>query len=76
MFEAAALRVQLRVEPQTWSAFQLTAIDGLSAAEAAARLSMGVATVFKAKSRVQAMLRDEIRRLDSDETGGSEASAG
>jgi RNA polymerase sigma-70 factor (ECF subfamily) len=76
MFEAAALRVQLRVEPQTWSAFQLTAIDGLAAADAAARLAMGVAAVFKAKSRVQAMLREEIRRLDSNETGVGEASAG
>jgi RNA polymerase sigma-70 factor (ECF subfamily) len=76
LFEAAALRVQLRVEPQTWNAFQLTAVDGLAAADAAARLAMGVAAVFKAKSRVQAMLRDEIRRLDSNETDGDQASLG
>ena len=76
LFEAAALRIQLRVEPRTWNAFQLTAIDGLSAADAAQRLTMTVTAVFKAKSRVQAMLRDEIRRLDISDTNPGQASTG
>ena len=63
LYERAADRVRARVEPHTWEAFRLTGLDGLSGADAAARLGMEVATVFKAKSKVQRMLRDEIRRL-------------
>lgn len=57
-------RVRKRVDPQTWEAFVLTTADGLSGADAAARLGAKVAAVFKAKSRVQQMLRDEIARLE------------
>lgn len=63
---AAMDRVKKRVEPHTWDAFCLTAVDGLSGAEAGEKLGMKVATVFKAKSKVQQMLRDELSRLDSD----------
>ena len=63
--EAAAV-VQLRVEPRTWEAFRLLALEGVSGAEAAQRLGMKVATVFVARSKVQRMLRDEVARLDHD----------
>jgi RNA polymerase sigma-70 factor (ECF subfamily) len=64
LFEEATLRIRLRVEPHTWEAFRLTAVERLSGAEVAERLGMKVATVFKAKSKVQRMLREEITRLD------------
>jgi RNA polymerase sigma-70 factor (ECF subfamily) len=57
-------RVQQRVEPHTWEAFRLTAVEELSGAEAAVRLGLKVATVFKAKSKVQKMLQEEIARLE------------
>jgi RNA polymerase sigma-70 factor (ECF subfamily) len=60
----AQQRVQGRVEPHTWEAFRLTALEGHSGAEAAARLGLKVATVYKAKSKVQQMLREEVARLD------------
>lgn len=66
LLEIATTRVQDRVQPQTWQAFQLTAINGLSGAEAAAQLDMNIATVFKAKSNIQKMLKAEIELLDSD----------
>jgi RNA polymerase sigma-70 factor (ECF subfamily) len=65
LLQSAEKAVQARVEPHTWEAFRLTAIDGLSGAEAAAKLGMQVGTVFKAKSKVQKMLRDEVDRLDA-----------
>src|SRR5262249_16626795 len=37
LLEEAMLRVRLRVAPQTWQAFRLTALEGLSGAEAAGR---------------------------------------
>ena len=60
----AQARVRQRVEPHTWEAFRLTAVEGLSGAEAAARLGLKVATVYKAKSKVQQMLHEEVARLD------------
>ena len=64
LLEQATLRVRLRVEPHTWDAFRLMALEGLSGAEAAARLGMKVAAVFVAKGRVQKMLREEIDLLE------------
>src|SRR5262249_25572624 len=50
LLEMATARVRLRVEPRTWEAFRLTAVEGLPGAEAARRLDLRVAAVFKAKS--------------------------
>jgi RNA polymerase sigma-70 factor (ECF subfamily) len=60
----AMARIRLRVAANKWRAFELTAIDGLSGAAAAAQLGMKVATVFTAKSKVQKLIQDEIRKLD------------
>jgi RNA polymerase sigma factor (sigma-70 family) len=67
LLEEAMGRVRLRVAPQTWSAFTLTALEGLSGAEAAGRIPMQVAQVFVAKRRVQKMLQQEIARLEKTE---------
>jgi RNA polymerase sigma-70 factor (ECF subfamily) len=64
LLREAAVRVRLRVEPRTWSAFEMLAKDGRSGAETAAALGMKVATVFVARSKVQRMLREEVARLD------------
>ena len=68
LLEEAMLRVRLRVAPQTWQAFRLTALEGLSGAEAAARIPMQVAQVFVAKRRVQKMLQEEVARLEGPRT--------
>ena len=67
IFEEAMVRIRLRVAPQTWSAFTLTVLDGLSGAEAAERIPMQVAQVFVAKRRVQKMLQAEVAKLDTQE---------
>jgi RNA polymerase sigma-70 factor (ECF subfamily) len=64
LLEEAAARVRLRVEPRTWEAFVLTAEQGLSGAEASARLGMQASQVYVAKRRVQRMLQEEIRKLE------------
>jgi RNA polymerase sigma-70 factor (ECF subfamily) len=68
ILEEATARVRLRVAPAQWEAFRLCAVEGLPAAEAASRLNRTVASVFKAKARVQAKLRDEIARLEGNES--------
>ena len=64
ILEEAKARVQLRLAPQTWEAFRLTALEGLAVAEAAKQIPMQVAMVFVAKSRVLKMLRLEIQILE------------
>jgi RNA polymerase sigma-70 factor (ECF subfamily) len=64
LLDMAMLRVQQRVAPGSWEAFRLTALEGLSGAEASKRIGMPVASVFMAKHRVQKMLQEEVRNLD------------
>jgi RNA polymerase sigma-70 factor (ECF subfamily) len=64
LLDEALARVRLRVQAHTWEAFHLVTFEGLSGAEAAARLGMQVATVFVARSKVQKMVREEVRRLE------------
>jgi RNA polymerase sigma-70 factor (ECF subfamily) len=64
LLDEAAARVRQRVTPRTWQAFERTAVQGQSGAEAAAALGMKVATVFVARSKVQKMLQEEIRKLE------------
>lgn len=64
LLDEAMARVRLRVQPHTWQAFQMLAVEGRSGAEAAERLGMKVATVFVAKSKVQKMLQEEVRKLE------------
>ncbi len=64
LLDEAMVRVRLRVEPHTWEAFRLTALDGQPGSVVAERLGLKVATVFKAKSKVQRMLREELDRLE------------
>jgi RNA polymerase sigma-70 factor (ECF subfamily) len=67
LLDLASSRVRERIEPHTWEAFRLTALEGLSGAEAAARLGKPVATIFKARSNVQRWLQEEIARLEGVE---------
>jgi RNA polymerase sigma-70 factor (ECF subfamily) len=64
LLQLASIRVRERVEPHTWEAFRLTALEGLSGAEVASKLSMPVLSVFKAKSNVQKMLQAELARME------------
>jgi RNA polymerase sigma factor (sigma-70 family) len=64
LLEAAKVQVRLRVAPHTWDAFRLVALEGLPVTEVAARVHMQTAMVYVAKSKVQKMLQEEIRKLE------------
>jgi len=64
LLEEAMARVQSRVVPRTWRAFELMAFEGCSGAETARALGMKVAAVFIAKSRVQRHLQEELHQLE------------
>lgn len=72
LLERAVTRVRLRIQPHTWEAFRLTALEGLSGAEAAARLQMKVGNVYVARSTVQRMLQEESRKLEADQVDHDE----
>jgi RNA polymerase sigma factor (sigma-70 family) len=69
LLDLAMQRVKNRVKAATWQAFQLTAVEGLSGADAAKKLEIPVAHVFVAKNRVQKMLQEEARILRSGQGG-------
>ncbi len=56
---AAAMEVvKLRVEPHTWKAFELTALQGQSGEDVGRELGMNAATVYVAKSKVIRQIRE------------------
>jgi RNA polymerase sigma factor (sigma-70 family) len=64
--EIAKHRIKGRTKPANWEAFQLTAIEGLSGAEAARKLGIPVGHVFVAKHRVQKLLQEEVQILKNE----------
>lgn len=64
LLEVAKIRVCQRVEPHTWEAFRLVALEGMPAAEVAASVGLQTAMVYVAKSKVQKMLQEEISKLE------------
>jgi RNA polymerase sigma-70 factor (ECF subfamily) len=67
LLEAAMRIVQPQVQPATWEAFRLLALEHLPGAEAAERLSMSVDAVLKARSNVTKRLRETMRLLAGDD---------
>ena len=66
LLQTTLARIQREFEEHTWKAFTKVWIDNTSAAEAAKALSMPVAMVYVAKSRVLKRLREEILTLAED----------
>jgi RNA polymerase sigma factor (sigma-70 family) len=71
LFAWAAEKVRPTVAEGTWQAFWRTAVEGQSGKEVAAALSMTVAAVYLAKSRVMVRLKEQLAELaaDADATG-------
>ena len=67
VYDEAVTRVRSRVNPTTWRAFELTAMEERSGAEVAKELGMSVAAVFVARARVQKFLQDEVVALNAGE---------
>ncbi len=63
-FALAATEVQDEVQPATWQAFWLTAIEGEEIADVAARLHVSIGVVYAARSRVLARLRQKVEALE------------
>ncbi len=66
LFEWAANAVRSEVREATWKAFQLTAIQGVSPEQTAAQLEMPIGSVYTAKCRVVARIRDRVAAMERD----------
>lgn len=63
---ATSMRVaQQQVEPKTWEAFRLVALEGASGAEAAERLGISIESVYVHRFRVQRKILRWLAELDS-----------
>jgi RNA polymerase sigma factor (sigma-70 family) len=58
-------RVQRRVEPRTWDAFRLLALERLPGSNVARQLDMKITAVYVAKGRVQKLLQEEVGKLEA-----------
>ncbi len=56
LLDEAIQRVQQRVLPNRFRAYEMTALEGRPGAKVAAELEMKVAVVYSAKSKVQQMI--------------------
>lgn len=66
LFHWAADRVRDQVQPVTWRAFWLTAVEQQAASSVAKELHISVASVYTAKCRMLSRIRTEIEAFESD----------
>lgn len=65
LFLRAAEMVQVDVHPETWKAFELTAIDGMANEQAARELGKSLGTIYAARSRVMKRLIAIVSEIES-----------
>ncbi len=66
LYRRAAEIVRSRADNQTWLAFSMTMIDGLSISAAASGLQRSEGMVYAARSRIIRRLRDVVRELEGE----------
>ncbi len=65
-FRRASDQIRDEFQSATWEAFWLTAVDGLSPAEAAKRTGKSVGAVYVARSRIMARLQQKISVMSGE----------
>ncbi len=67
LYRVAAKVVRGDVQPDTWQAFELTVIDGLSNRAAADQLGKSLGTIYTARCRIMQRLRDVVAELEASD---------
>jgi len=66
VFRFAAKQVRAEFEEATWQAFWLTAVDGISVADAARSLGRSIGSVYTARSRIVRRLQELTSDFDEE----------
>jgi len=72
----AVSKVEHEVEPSTWKAFWLTAVESIPAETVAELLKITIGNVYVAKCRVLARIRDRARAILQTEIDSAEKTSG
>ena len=64
MYAIAAETVRGEVHPDTWRAFELTVVEGISNAEAAVTLGKTTGSIYTCRCRVMQKLRAAVEKLE------------
>ena len=67
LYLIAAKTVRVDVKPATWQAFEMTVVQGHSAADAATQLNRSIGAVYTACSRVMKRIRETVKQLEQQE---------
>lgn len=67
LFRRAAAEIRDEFTDDTWDAFWLTTVEGISVADAAASLEKSVGAVYAARSRGMKRLREKVSELEADD---------
>ncbi|MEZ6134467.1 MAG: sigma-70 family RNA polymerase sigma factor [Pirellulaceae bacterium] len=67
LYLQAAGIVRRDVQPDTWCAFELTVIDGMSNQAAAKQLGKSLGTIYTARCRIMQRLRELIAEMEAPE---------
>ena len=67
LYLIAAKTVRVDVKPATWQAFEITVVQGHSAADAATQLNRSIGAVYTACSRVMKRIRETVKQLEQQE---------
>jgi RNA polymerase sigma factor (sigma-70 family) len=65
MFREAESRVRVRVKPTNWEAWFLGVREQMKAGDVAQKLGIQITDVYVARSRINTMISDEVRKLES-----------
>lgn len=66
LLEQAMKDVESRVQPSTWAAFRMTALESLPAKLVAEKIGLKATAVYAARSRVQRLITEELSRFSED----------
>jgi len=65
LFRMAADEIRSEFQPATWSAFWLTAVEGLTVEEAAEHLGLQIGSIYAGRSRVMRRLKQKIQDIET-----------